>query len=118
MEKKRSDRVADEIKFEMSEILRRNIKDPRIGFVTITRVMVSNDLKKSDIYFSILGTPEQKRSAFEGLMHAKSFLRRELAQRLRIKAIPALRFFLDEGISQVDRIDFLLHQIKQGQNDE
>lgn len=115
---RRADRVADEIMADMGQILLRNAKDPRIGFITITRVTVDDALKNVDIYFTKLGGPQQKEAALEGLVHAKSFFRRELARGLRLKSMPSLRFHIDNDFEKTERIQLLLEKINSNTNEQ
>ena len=108
MEFKRSYRVAGDIKNELSNIILREIKDPLIGFVTITDVIVSDDLKIAKVYFSTLGNETAKRKSHKGLTRARGFLRRELASRIRLKNIPELRFFIDDSFDKSSKFDELL----------
>ena len=113
MQVKRSIRVGDTIKAEIGNILMRELKDPRIGFITITRVSLADDLKNADIYFTRIGDSEERKASLKALLHAKSFIRWELAKRLRIKSMPSLRFYLDDDMEKSERIEFLLNELHQ-----
>jgi ribosome-binding factor A len=84
---KRSDRVGELIKEEISNMLIHEIKDPRIGFVTLTKVILSNDLRKAKVFISILGEKAEKEGCFEGLRSARGFIRGELGKRLNLRYI-------------------------------
>ncbi len=112
MSYKRSDRVADLIQRELSELLRREVKDPRIGFVTVMRVILSPDLRHAKVYVSVLGEEAEKERALRGLESGTGFLRGQLGRRLRLKVIPELRFLLDESVAHSDRINRLLSELK------
>jgi len=112
---KRSDRVADLVREEIaSMILHGEIKDPRVGFVTITVVKMTPDLKEAKVYFSRIGGPEEKRHSVEGLTSAGGYIRRNLAKRLNLKHIPSLSFFFDETLEYAEHIDEVLEKIKRG----
>jgi ribosome-binding factor A len=108
---KRADRVADLIRVEVSDIILRQIKDPRIGMLTITGVKVTDDLRLARIFFVEMGkdtcTPETKRA----LEQARSFMRRELGKRLRLRYVPEIIFMLDESFAYGSRIETLLAEI-------
>lgn len=111
---KRSRRVADLLKEEISEIIMRRLKDPRLGFVTVVDVSVTDDLKLARVYVSTL-KDEEKAHTIEILQSAKSFIRSELSKRLRMKTVPELEFRVDTSIEYGSRIDKLLREIKGGQ---
>ncbi len=115
---RRADRVSDEIMAEMAKILLRSTKDPRIGFITVTRVAVDDALKNADIYFTKLGSLAEKQEAYEGLVHAKSFFRRELARELRLKSMPSIRFHIDNDYEKAERIQSLLDKINLNNNEQ
>ena len=98
MEGKRSERVADLVRKEISEMLIRSIKDPRIGFVTITRVTVTDDCRSAKIYYSVVGSPEEREQSLEGLNSAKGYIRRELGHRMKLKYTPEIVFQFDPSI--------------------
>jgi ribosome-binding factor A len=101
---KRADRVGGFIQAELSDIILRKTKDPRIGFVTITAVRVSDDLKHARVYISVMGSDAQKNDTLKGLRSAAHFMRGELGRRLRMKNTPELSFQLDESIERGARI--------------
>ena len=108
---KRSEKVAEAIHELVSGLLVKEIKDPRIGFATITGVEVSDDLHYARIFFSVIGDDEQKKETEKGLNSAKGFIRREIGRELRMKYIPEIIFRYDQSIDQGDRIETLLRQI-------
>lgn len=97
-EGKRSEKVADLIQKEISGMLVRSIKDPRIGFVTITRVSVSEDCRLAKIYFSVVGTLAEREESTRGLNSAKGFIRKELGRRMRLRYTPEITFQFDPSI--------------------
>ena len=108
---KRSQRVRDLLREEIADIIIHKLKDPRIGFVTVTGVDITDDLKHSIAYISVL-KEEEKKITLEILNTAKSFIRSELAKRVRMKTIPSLEFRLDASIEYGSRIDELLDEIR------
>ncbi len=108
---KRSDRVGDLIKVELADIIFRQIKDPRIGIVTITGVKMTDDLKLARIYFVEMGQDTCAPATQNGLDQAKGFLKRELGKRLKIRHIPDLIFTPDESFAYGSRIEKLLAEI-------
>jgi ribosome-binding factor A len=109
---KRSQRVGDLLREEIADIVIHRLKDPRIGFVTITGVDVTDDIKIAKIYASIL-RDEDKKTTLEILNSAKSFIRFELSKRLRMKSIPSIEFRLDTSIEYGNKIDKLLKKIEE-----
>ncbi|MFD0049353.1 30S ribosome-binding factor RbfA [Actinomycetes bacterium NPDC127524] len=118
----RSNRVGEQMKKELSEIIGRKIKDPRIGFVTVTDVSVTGDLQQATVYISVLGDAEQRENTLKGLAKAKGFIRSEIGQRIRLRKTPEISFEFDESIDYGNRIETLIHQIhsedKPAQKDE
>lgn len=112
MEFKRSQRVGGLILEEISNILQRKINDPRIGFVTITKVIVSDDLRHAKVFVSIMGNENEKKGSFEGLHSASGFIRRELSSRLQLRYIPELIFKLDDSMEKSARILTILSDLK------
>ena len=106
---KRAERVSDQIKREVADILMRKIKDPRVGFVTVTDVELADDLRNAKIFVSVLG-PERDAS-LKGLESASVFIRAELGRRLRIKFVPELLFRYDDSAERGAHIMELLHEV-------
>jgi ribosome-binding factor A len=109
---KRSDRVSDQMKREIADILMRKIKDPRIGFVTVTDVEVANDLKNAKVFFSVYGG--DKAETLKGLKSATPFIRLELGKRMRMRVIPELLFRFDATVERGAHIMELLHGLEEG----
>jgi len=107
---KRADRVSDQIKQEIADILMRKIKDPRIGFVTITDVETTDDLRIAKIFVSMYG--EDKETTLQGLKSASAFIRSELGRRMRLKFVPELLFRFDSTVEKGSHIMKLLHEIE------
>ncbi len=110
---KRADRVGDSILREIASMVQRgDIRDPRIGFITITHVKLSADLKEARVYFSQLGTEEEKANSAQGLESAVGYIRRTLGHRLKLRSVPNIRFYFDDTLEYAEHIDELLHEIK------
>ncbi|MDD5072514.1 MAG: 30S ribosome-binding factor RbfA [Candidatus Omnitrophica bacterium] len=93
----RPERIASEMREIISVIISEELKDPRIGFITVTRVEVTPDIRNAKVYFSSLGGKEEKEDAAEGLNSASGFIRKTLGERMRFKFVPELLFRLDES---------------------
>ncbi|MNE54556.1 Ribosome-binding factor A [compost metagenome] len=111
MAKNRTGRVSEQIKKELSVLIQSELKDPRIGFVTVTGVDVTNDLSQAKIYLSVFGDEEAKKDSLKGLEKANGFLRTELGKRIRLRHTPELIFKIDESIAYGSRIEKLLGDI-------
>ena len=108
----RAARVADQIRSEIASMLAREVHDPGLGFVTITRVAVSPDLQHARVSYTALGDDKARRSSASALERAAPFLRRQIGSRLRLKRVPDLEFIYDESIAGQDRIERLLGEIR------
>ncbi|MFC4387443.1 30S ribosome-binding factor RbfA [Gracilibacillus marinus] len=117
MNQLRANRVAEQMKKELGDIISRRIKDPRVGFVTITDVEVTGDLQQAKIYISVLGDDKKRQDTLIGLAKAKGFIRSEIGKRIRLRKTPELSFDLDDAIERGNRIEDLLRQIN-NQDDE
>ena len=111
----RIEKLQELIKQEMSKMLLKEIKDPRIGFVTVTDVEMTGDLREAKIYVSVMGSEEQIKSSLEGLNSALGFIRREIGQRVRLRFTPEISFALDTSLDYGDHIQKLLLQVE-GEN--
>lgn len=118
MESRRLTRLGGQIQIEISDIIRRKLKDPRLGFVSVTRAKVSADLSYANVYFSVIGDQTDTERTMACLDHAASFIRSELGRRLRIKRIPELRFFYDDSSIMGARIERLIRDLKEGNDGE
>src|SRR5437868_4292788 len=112
MTSRRQIQVADAVQQHMSYLLQRELKDPRIGFTTVTAVEMSPDLRHARIYISVMGTPEEQKATMDALASAKGFIRRELAARLDLRFAPDVQFKLDTSAEYSDRISRLLNDLK------
>jgi ribosome-binding factor A len=108
----RPDRIADQIRSELALLLARELHDPGLGFVTITRVQVSPDLQHARVYYTALGDEKARRSSDRALQRAIPFLRRQIGSRLRLKRVAELEFVYDQSIAGQDRIEQLLNEIR------
>ena len=108
---KRADRVADLIRMEIADLLLKQVRDPRIGSVTITGVKVTDDLRTARVFFVELGKDECGPEVKAGLAKATGFLRRELGRRLQLRCIPELLFDYDPSFAYGDRIERLISEI-------
>ena len=109
---KRSDRVGQLLHREISNILQFEVKDPRVEFVTVTRVRLSDDLKEATVYVSIMG--EDKQKPLEGLLAACRFIRARTGERCYLKYVPRLKFELDRALEEAIRIDRLIKSLRDG----
>jgi ribosome-binding factor A len=107
----RPNRVADQIRGELATLLVRNVHDPGIGFVTLTRVHVSPDLQAARVFYTALGDDKARVNSARALERAAPFLRRQLGSRLRLKRAPELTFVYDDSIAGQDRIEQILGEL-------
>lgn len=108
----RSDRVKELLRQEISQIIREEIKDPRIGFATVTDVEISQDLRHAKVFISIYGDEDNRNQTLKGLQSASGFIRGEVGKRIRMKHVPEILFRFDESIERGARIFELLHEIE------
>jgi ribosome-binding factor A len=114
---KRSEKVAEAIHEEVSALLVKGLKDPRIGFVTVTGVKVSDDLHHATVYFTVVGTDEEKTASAAGLNSARGFIRREMGKNLKMRYVPEIIFRYDESVEYGNRIEGILREIKTGEGE-
>jgi ribosome-binding factor A len=105
--------MALQIQHEVSLMLSRNMKDRRVGFVTVTGVQMSPDLRHAKIFISLMGGEEEKKESLETLNHATGWIRHELGQRIRMKFVPDIIFLTDISQDYGDRIDRLIDEIRE-----
>jgi ribosome-binding factor A len=108
---KRAGRVAQLIKHELAQALTRHIQDPRVGFVTVTEVRLSDDLKHARVYYSVMGKDVEKQETQAGLEKARGYLQRDLANNLKLRFTPRLSFALDESLDEGMKIDSIIGKI-------
>ncbi|MBY9081930.1 30S ribosome-binding factor RbfA [Paenibacillus sp. HN-1] len=111
MSKIRAGRVGEQIKKELSRLIQGELKDPRVGFVTVTGVDVTNDLSQAKVYLSVFGDDEQKNASLKAIEKANGFLRTELGKAIRLRHTPELIFKFDESVAYGSRIEKLLGEI-------
>ncbi len=107
----RTRRLGEQIQRELAEIIQRELKDPRVGFVTVSAVDVSRDLKYAKVYITELGEESHREELLEALSHAAGFLRRELGRRLTVRAVPELRFQYDTSIEYGAKLEALIDEV-------
>jgi ribosome-binding factor A len=107
----RPERVAHELKIEVSQIIARELADPRVGLATVTDAQVSPDLRHARVYVSVLGQPDEQRAALAALNHAAGFIRRALSARLPLRRSPTLTFAFDESVERGARMTQLLDDL-------
>ena len=107
----RPERVADQIRSELGDLLTREVHDPGLGFVTITRVQLTRDLQQARVFYTVLGDEKGRRQSDRTLHRALPFLRRQIGARLRLKRVPELQFIYDESIAGQDRIEQLINEL-------
>lgn len=114
----RTDKVAQAIKKEIGRIIQDELNDPRLGFITIMGVEVTKDLRIAKIYFSVMGSPEQKDKAKEAIESATGFIRRLIGQRLALRFVPEIIFRLDDSVEysfdMAKKIERIKHELKKG----
>jgi ribosome-binding factor A len=113
----RQKRLGELLKHEISDLILREIKDPRIGFVSITEVEVSADLKHAKVFVSVLGSESERKASIAGLKSATGFVRREIGERLRLKYVPELIFLYDNSIERGAHILELIDSLVEKKDD-
>ena len=109
----RSSRLNDQLREEIAKLLTSGIKDPRIGFITISEVETAADLKSARVFYTVYGDEKSRKDTAIGLQHVTGFLRRRLGEMLRIRQIPELRFIYDEGLERGTRVLQLLSELEE-----
>lgn len=114
----RPDRVAEQIRIELGEILQQELDDPRLELTTCTRVQVTGDLKLAKVYVSVLAEPEAQKKSMAALEHAAGFVRRLLGERLGLRSAPEIRFVFDPSVEYGIRLEQLIEEAGHAQTDE
>jgi len=114
----RTERLADLIRDEVARLLLREVKDPRIGFVTITGATVTADVRQARLFVSILGDAAARDAALEGLRHSAGFIQRALFRNLRLRHSPVILFEIDDSLERGDRIERVIQSLHAGEGDE
>ncbi len=112
MSSHRRERVADLLRGALARALREEVRDPRIGFATVTGVDLSPDLRHARVFVSSLGSAERHDELLAGLRHAAPFLRRAVAREVRLKYVPQLEFLFDETLERGSRVERLLDELR------
>lgn len=110
---RRSERVAEAIRREVSLLITDKLRDPRLGFVTVTKATITEDLRNAVIYYSILGDEKVKSRTKKGLASARSFIRTEIGHRLKLRYTPEVRLREDDTLDYAERIENTLKKIKE-----
>lgn len=111
---KRTQQVSEEILRILSEVIQYGLKDPRVGFASVTNVEVSADLQHAKVWISVLGDEAQQKDTMAAIEHARGYLRRQVAQELRhLRSVPDLHFKLDTSAAYSARIDEVLRQVRE-----
>ncbi|MBU0605504.1 MAG: 30S ribosome-binding factor RbfA [Candidatus Omnitrophica bacterium] len=118
MSSQRSGRVQEAIRQEVSSIIHSQIRDPRLGFLTITGVELTKDLKYARIYFSVLGGDKEKKLALRGLNSAKGYIKGLLGDRIKLRYMPEIEFKIDETLERTRHIYDLFEKIKKEKKDD
>lgn len=108
----RTIRLGEQIREDLGELLARQVRDPGIGFLTITRVRVTEDLQQARVFYTTLGSPAEAQKTARALARAVPFLRRALGDRLRLRRVPELTFAVDEAVGHQARVEELLEEIR------
>ena len=108
---KRSERVQELLLKEISTLIQKGLKDPRIGFATVTTVELTNNLKHAKVYISVFGTESEQCDTITGLNNASGFIRGSLGKNLNLRYIPVLEFMLDETAKRVARINKIINEL-------
>src|SRR5699024_12331576 len=111
MDKKRVHRIVEQMKKEIGDVLNRKLKEPLVGFVTVTDVGLTNDLQHATVYVSVLGDEEEKEACIKGLNKAKEFVRSEIGNRIRLRKTPEVVFEFDEAHEHGNRIEKILKDL-------
>jgi ribosome-binding factor A len=109
---RRAERLADRIRAEVASMIAAELKDPRLGFVTVTGVEMSGDLHQARVSVSVLGTADQQQKSLQGLSSGAGYIRHELAHRLTLRRVPELVFVLDREAEETERLEMLLQKLK------
>lgn len=113
----RPDRIGDQIRIKLGELLVHAVTDPGIGFITITRVRTTKDLRLVKVYYTVLGDLENRADTARALKRANSFLRREVGKRLSLRRVPMIEFKFDEAVESENRIEELLSELRPDQQE-
>jgi ribosome-binding factor A len=114
---RRTDRVGEAFREVLGELIQRQVKDPRVGFVTITTVRVTPDLSKAHVFYTVLGGDEEREQTRHGLERASGYLRSEAARQIRLRTTPELVFHYDDSFERGRTVDTLIEQLRHEHDD-
>ena len=114
---KRTERVSQLIQKELGNLLVKDLMDPRVGFVTVTEVRVTDDLRSARVYVSVYGTDEERQASLDGLSDAAGYLKSQLGRRIHLRYTPNLTFALDTTLDEAERLDALINAASDGATD-
>lgn len=115
---RRIERLNEQLKRELTEILRHDVRDPRIGLITVTEVRATSDLDQARVYVTSLGSDEERSQLMEGLRAASPFVRTELSRRLKVRRVPELHFEWDRALEHAQHIERLLREVLPAEEEE
>ena len=107
----RPERVGEAIRDELSQLIAREVRDPGVGFITLTQVKVSPDLQLARVYYTSMGDPKARRETEKALERATPFFRRKVGSRLQLRRVPELQFHFDESVAHQDRVEQILRDL-------
>ncbi len=113
---RRMERIGDLLLREISQFVQLGIRDPRIGFVTFSRIEVTPDLSEAKVYVSVLGSEKEEKDSMVGLISSASFIRKHLSKVMKIRTVPKLHFILDKGLEHSNNIHALLRDLDLGED--
>lgn len=118
MSRQRPERVQEALRQEISNIVHGELRDPRLGFITITKVELTKDLRYAKVYFSVLGEMKDKHLALKGLNNAKGYIKNLIGDRIKLRFVPEVAFVIDESLEHTKHIYDLLDQLKKEKSKE
>lgn len=111
MSSMRAERVGEQMKKELMDIINNKVKDPRVGFITITDVVLTNDLSQAKVFLTVLGNDKEVENTFKALDKAKGFIKSELGSRMRLRIMPKLMYEYDQSIEYGNKIERMIQDL-------
>ncbi|HIE0575152.1 TPA: 30S ribosome-binding factor RbfA [Staphylococcus aureus] len=111
MSSMRAERVGEQMKKELMDIINNKVKDPRVGFITITDVVLTNDLSQAKVFLTVLGNDKEVENTFKALDKAKGFIKSELGSRMRLRIMPELMYEYDQSIEYSNKIERMIQDL-------